>query len=60
MCVENIMLALAAEGLFGCIYTPYESLGLKEFLGVAAGLALKEAIISSPDPFYKEAEHRAG
>jgi nitroreductase len=25
MCIENIMLALAAEGLFGCTYTPYES-----------------------------------
>jgi len=37
MCVENIMLALAAEGLYGCTYTPYESRGLKEFLGVPAG-----------------------
>lgn len=37
MCIENIMLALAAEGLFGCTYTPYESRGLKECLGVPAG-----------------------
>jgi len=34
MCVENIMLALAADGLFGCTYTPYESSGLKRALGV--------------------------
>jgi nitroreductase len=34
MCIENIMLALAAEGLFGCTYTPYDSQGLKSTLGV--------------------------
>jgi nitroreductase len=34
MCVENIMLALAAEGLFGCTYTPYDALGLKDVLGI--------------------------
>jgi 5,6-dimethylbenzimidazole synthase len=34
MCVENIMLALAAEGLYGCTYTPYDSAGLKDALGV--------------------------
>jgi 5,6-dimethylbenzimidazole synthase len=44
MCVENIMLALAAEGLFGCTYTPYESRGLKEFLGVPAGFEIAAVI----------------
>lgn len=44
MCVENIMLALAAEGLFGCTYTPYESAGLKEFLGVPAGYEIAAVI----------------
>ena len=44
MCVENIMLALAAEGLFGCTYTPYESKGLKEFLGVPAGYEIAAVI----------------
>lgn len=34
MCIENIMLALAAEGLFGCTYTPYDSQGLKSALSV--------------------------
>jgi 5,6-dimethylbenzimidazole synthase len=34
MCVENIMLALAAEGLFGCTYTPYDARGLKDALEV--------------------------
>ncbi|MCJ7524552.1 MAG: nitroreductase family protein [Candidatus Aminicenantes bacterium] len=44
MCVENIMLALAAEGLFGCTYTPYDSKGLKEFLGVPAGYEIAAVI----------------
>ncbi len=34
MCIENVMLALAAEGLFGCTYTPYDAEELKEALGV--------------------------
>lgn len=34
MCIENIMLALAAEGIYGCTYTPYDDAGLKEALGV--------------------------
>jgi nitroreductase len=37
MCVENIMLAMAAEGLFGCTYTPYDSDGLKQHLSLPAG-----------------------
>jgi iodotyrosine deiodinase len=44
MCVGNIMLALAAEGLFGCTYTPYESEGLKEFLGVPTGYEIAAVI----------------
>ncbi len=44
MCIENIMLALAAEGLFGCTYTPYESKGLKEFLGLPAGYEIAAVI----------------
>ena len=34
MSIENIMLALAAEGLFGCTYTPYDAQGLKDALGI--------------------------
>ncbi len=37
MCIENIMLALAAEGLFGCTYTPYDASGLKDLLGIPEG-----------------------
>jgi nitroreductase len=37
MCIENIMLAMAAEGLFGCTYTPYDAAGLKAVLGVPPG-----------------------
>jgi nitroreductase len=51
MCIENIMLALADEGLFGCTYTPYDSRGLKEFLGVPAGYEIAAVI---PFGFAKE------
>jgi len=34
MCIANIMLALAADGLYGCTYTPYDAAGLKDALGV--------------------------
>jgi nitroreductase len=34
MCVENVMLGLAAGGLFGCTYTPYDAEGLKSVLGI--------------------------
>jgi nitroreductase len=34
MCIENIMLALAAEGLCGCTYTPYDAAGLKDLLRI--------------------------
>jgi 5,6-dimethylbenzimidazole synthase len=44
MCIENIMLALAGEGLFGCTYTPYDSRGLKEFLGVPAGTEIAAVV----------------
>jgi len=37
MCIENIMLAMAGEGLFGCTYTPYDAAGLKTALGVPHG-----------------------
>ncbi len=44
MCVENIMLALAAEGVYGCTYTPYDSGELKEFLGVPDGVEIAAVI----------------
>ncbi len=34
MCIENIMLALGAEGLFGCTYTPYDARGLMDALRI--------------------------
>jgi nitroreductase len=37
MCIENIMLAMAAEGLYGCTYTPYDAAGLKAALGIPPG-----------------------
>jgi len=44
MCIENIMLALAAEGLYGCTYTAYDSDGLKRYLGVPDGFEVVSVI----------------
>jgi nitroreductase len=44
MCIENIMLALAAEGLYGCTYTPYETEGLKTMLGIPDGYEVAAVI----------------
>jgi nitroreductase len=44
MCIENIMLAMANEGLFGCTYTPYDAAGLKQHLGVPAGFEVAAVI----------------
>jgi nitroreductase len=33
-CIENIVLAMAAEGLDGCTYSPYKTAGLKDYLGL--------------------------
>lgn len=34
MCIENVVLAMAAEGLFGCTYAPYDTTGLKQYLEI--------------------------
>jgi nitroreductase len=44
MCIEDIMLALAAEGLYGCTYTPYEAEGLKTHLDIPAGYEIASVI----------------
>lgn len=44
MCIENIMLALAAEGFYGCTYTAYDSDGLKRYLGVPDGYEVASVI----------------
>lgn len=44
MCIENIVLAMASEGLFGCTYTPYDAEGLKKHLGVPAGYEIAAVI----------------
>ena len=44
MCIENIMLAMASEGLFGCTYTPYDSTGLKKYLGILVGYEIASVI----------------
>jgi|WetSurMetagenome_2_1015567.scaffolds.fasta_scaffold391477_2 nitroreductase len=44
MAIENIVLAMAAEGLFGCTYTPYDSEGLKRHLGIPEGYEIAAVI----------------
>ncbi len=36
-CIENVLLAMAAEGLFGVTYVARETAGFKEFLGIPEG-----------------------
>jgi nitroreductase len=60
MAIENIVLAMAAEGLFGCTYTPYEAEGLKKHLGVPAGYEIAAVIpfgypAKIPEPWEGEA-----
>lgn len=50
MCIENMMLGMAAEGLFGCTYTPYDAAGLKAHLGVPDGYEVA-AVIPFGYPF---------
>jgi nitroreductase len=55
-CVENIMLALAAEGLYGCTYSPYDTSGLKQYLGVPGDMEVATII---PFGYPKEQPHEA-
>ncbi len=41
---QFILLALTAEGLYGCTYTPYAAKGLKEFLHVPEGFEIAAVI----------------
>jgi len=43
-CVENIMLAMAAEGLYGCTYSPYDTSALKQYLGVPSDMEIATII----------------
>jgi nitroreductase len=59
MCIENIVLAMAAEGLYGCTYTPYDAEALKSHLGVPQGYEIAAVIpfgypASIPPPNEKE------
>lgn len=44
MCIENVMLALAADGVCGCTYTPYDTERLKSFLAVPSGFEVAAVI----------------
>ncbi len=41
---ECLRRALAAKGLYGCTYTPYDAAGLKQRLKVPAGYDVAAAI----------------
>jgi nitroreductase len=43
-CIENIVLAMAAEGLYGCTYSPYDTSGLKKYLGLPSRLEVAAII----------------
>lgn len=43
-CIENLLLAMAAEGIFGCTYAPRETKGLKEFLGIPEDMEVAAVI----------------
>jgi nitroreductase len=60
MCIENIVLAMAAEGLFGCTYTPYDAEGLKKHLAVPDGYEIAAVVpfgypAARPEPWDGEA-----
>jgi len=37
-CIENIVLAMAAEGLYGCTYSPYNTADLKKYLNLPSDM----------------------
>jgi nitroreductase len=39
-CVENIVVAMAAEGLYGCTYSPYNTVELKRYLGLPSDMEI--------------------
>jgi len=43
-CIENMLLAMAAEGVFGCTYVPRETKGLKRFLGIPEDMEVAAVI----------------
>ena len=59
-CIENVVLAMAAEGLYGCTYSPYNTKGLKEFLKMPPDMEIAVIIpIGYPkqQPQEREAEN---
>lgn len=51
-CIENILLAMAAEGLYGVTYIPYETSSLKKILGVPDDYEVATLIpIGYPKPY---------
>lgn len=51
-CIENILLAMAAEGLYGVTYVPYETSSLKRILGVPEDYEVATLIpIGYPAPY---------
>jgi nitroreductase len=57
--VENIVLAMAAEGLYGCTYSPYSTVDLKKYLGVPSDMEVA-VIIPIGYPKTQPEERKAG
>jgi len=57
-CIENVLLAMAAEGIFGCTYAPRETKGFKEFLGIPKDMEVA-AVIPFGYPKQPPSEHEA-
>jgi len=57
--VENIVLAMAAEGLYGCTYSPYSTVDLKKYLGVPSDMEVA-VIIPIGYPKTQPEEREAG
>ena len=58
-CVENIVLAMAAEGLYGCTYSPYNTAGLKDYLGLPKDMEIA-VLIPIGYPRHEREEEGAG
>jgi nitroreductase len=57
MCIQNIIVAMSVEGLYGCTYTPYETSGLKRHLGIPCEYEVA-SVIPFGYPKYHVEPHR--
>jgi nitroreductase len=57
-CIENILLAMAAEGLYGVTYIPYETSSIKKILDVPRDYEVAAIIpMGYPTDYFRQAEN---